>query len=99
MSDKKLADRLDWNGMLGFEQVVDSRESLRSESSERLGAKVGGKPGVKPVSGLGAKTGSKPVMIGSKTGIKPIGNTIGTKTGIKPVERIFGTKTGIKPTA
>ena len=85
MSGKKLAERLDWNAMLGFEQVVDSRESLGPDGSERLGAKVGGKPGVKPVDTIGTKTGSKPVMIGTKTGTKPIGNTIGAKTGVKPV--------------
>ena len=88
MSDKKLADRLDWNEMLGFEQVVDNRESLRSEGSERLGAKVGGKPGIKPTgigSKTGLKTGSKPVLIGAKSGIKPVGSSIGTKTGFKPV--------------
>lgn len=88
MSGKKLADRLDWNAMLGFEQVVDSREALRSDGRERLGAKVGEKPGVKPVSGIsaktGLKTGSKPVMIGTKTGVKPV-ERIGTKTGFKPV--------------
>ena len=84
MSGKKLADRLDWNAMLGFEQVVDSRESLRSNGSDRLGAKVGEKPGTKPISGIGNKTGSKPIMIGSKTGIKPI-ERIGAKTGFKPI--------------
>ena len=90
MSGKKLADRLDWNAMLGFEQVVDSRESLGSDGGERLGAKVGGKPLVKPSTGIGSKTGAK---IGAKPGIKP--STIGTKTGLKPV--ILGAKTGLKP--
>ena len=66
MSNKKLADRLDWNAMLGFEQVVDSRQSLRSNGSQRLGAKVGEKPGVKPEIRLGTKTGTK-------TGQKPTG--------------------------
>jgi hypothetical protein len=79
MSDKKLADRLDWNAMLGFEQVVDNRESLRSEGSERLGAKVGGKPGIKPT-GIGSKTGLK---TGAKVGLKSVG-IVGTKTGFKP---------------
>jgi len=74
MSNKKLADRLDWNAMLGFEQVVDSRQSLRSNGSQRLGAKVGEKPGVKPEIRLGTKTGTKPtIRIGTKTGQKPIG--------------------------
>ena len=72
MSNKKLADRLDWSAMLGFEQVVDSRDSLRSSGSERLGAKVGEKPGTKPV--IGTKTGIKPtIRIGTKTGEKPTG--------------------------
>jgi len=74
MSNKKLADRLDWNAMLGFEQVVDSRQSLRSNGSQRLGAKVGEKPGVKPEIRLGTKTGTKPtIRIGTKTGQKPTG--------------------------
>jgi hypothetical protein len=90
MTGNKLADRLDWNAMLGFEQIVDSRESLRSATEERIGAKVGEKPtgtisaktGLKPTT-IATKTGAKPILIGSKTGIKPTG--IGTKTGIKPV--------------
>lgn len=74
MTDKKLADRLDWSAMLGFEQVVDSRDSLRSNGGQRLGAKVGEKPGVKPEIRLGSKTGTKPtIRIGTKTGQKPTG--------------------------
>jgi hypothetical protein len=96
MSGKKLADRLDWNAMLGFEQVVGSRESLRSDGSDRLGAKVGGKPGMKPVNGISAKTGAKPIMIGTKTGSKPT-PFIGTMTGMKPIGNVIGTKTGFKP--
>lgn len=60
MSNKKLADRLDWNAMLGFEQVVDNRETLRATGSQRLGAKVGEKPGIKPTIRIGTKTGQKP---------------------------------------
>ncbi len=72
MGNKKLADRLDWSAMLGFEQVVDSRESLRSGASQRLGAKVGEKPGIKPVIKIGVTTGQKPTLrIGVMTGIKP----------------------------
>lgn len=66
MSKKKLADRLDWNAMLGFEQVVDSRGSVRAGTQQRLGAKVGGKPGTKAIA-IGVKTGLK---IGVKTGQK-----------------------------
>ena len=83
MSGNKLADRLDWNAMLGFEQIVDSRDSLRAASQARLGTKTGGKP----AEAIGTKTGGKPVdMIGTKTGGKPISGTIsiGTKTGVKP---------------
>lgn len=73
MSEKKLADRLDWSAMLGFEQVVDSRGSLRAGRQQRLGAKVGEKPGVKPAIRLGAKTGTKPtIRIGTNTGQKPV---------------------------
>jgi hypothetical protein len=85
MSGKKLADRLDWNAMLGFEQVVDSRESLGMTNQDRLGAKTGGKP----TNAIGAKTGGKPVMIGTKTGGKPV-DLIGTKTGTKPTDQTFG---------
>jgi hypothetical protein len=62
MGKRKLADSLDWNAMLGFEQVVDSRQSLRSGTSARLGAKVGDKPGVKPTIKIGVKTGTKPTI-------------------------------------
>jgi hypothetical protein len=66
MSGKKLADRLDWNAMLGFQQVAENRSSLRSGTSQRLGAKVGEKPGIKPTITIGSK-------IGLKTGQKPTG--------------------------
>lgn len=62
MSEKKLADRLDWSAMLGFEQVVDDRESLRSGTSARLGAKVGGKPLIVPTTKIGPKIGVKPTI-------------------------------------
>ena len=71
---KRLADRLDWNRMLGFEQVSDDRGSLRTSSESRLGPKVGPKPGLKPVQSIGRKIGAK---IGAKIGLKPtpvIGN-------------------------
>ena len=69
---KRLADRLDWNQLMGFEQVSDMRGALRASASKRLGAKVGEKPGVKPIdptAKIGTKIGAK---IGAKTGLKPI---------------------------
>ena len=72
---KRLADRLDWNQMLGFGLVVDSRDWLREGTSQRLGAKVGGKPGLKPGPTIGTKTGAKPVL-----------NVIGVKAGLKPID-------------
>ena len=60
---KRLADRLDWNRMLGFEQVADDRGALRTSSETRLGPKVGPKPGLKPgpmATKIGAKVGAKP---------------------------------------
>lgn len=56
---KKTTSKLDWNRMLGFEQITDVRES----KAEVLGPKVGSKTGIK----LGGKVGSK---LGSKQGIK-----------------------------
>lgn len=71
MADKKLAGRLDWNEMLGFEQVVANRGAVRT-SGHRIGAKVGGKPGIKPVTAaiqpIGLKVGAK---LGLKVGFKP----------------------------
>ena len=63
---KRLADRLDWNRMLGFEQVSDARGALRASAESRLGPKVGPKPGLKP---LGESIGLK---IGAKVGLKPV---------------------------
>jgi len=85
MSGKKLADRLDWNAMLGFEQVVDSRESLGMTNQDRLGAKTGGKP----TEAIGTKTGGKPIGISTMTGAKPV-DLIGTKTGTKPTNGTIG---------
>jgi hypothetical protein len=73
---KRLADRLDWNRMLGFEQVTDDRGPLRVSSETRLGPKVGPKPGLKPgpmAARIGSKIGSK---IGAKVGTKPGTDTI-----------------------
>lgn len=55
---KKVASKLDWNRMLGFEQITDAREGTST-----LSPKVGQKTGVK----LGMKVGAK---IGVKAGIK-----------------------------
>jgi hypothetical protein len=65
---KKAGSKLDWNKMLGFEQITDIRQA---SNSEQLGPKVGVKTGIK----LGTKVGNK---IGLKQGLK-----IGTKQGIK----------------
>ena len=65
---KRLADRLDWNQMLGFEQVADHRGALRASSDTRLGPKVGPKPGLKPIGETATRIGAK---IGAKVGFKP----------------------------
>lgn len=75
MAEKKLASRLEWNEMLGFEQVVANRGAVRT-SDHRVGAKVGEKPGVKP-------SGMTTAKLGLKVGPK-VGGKIGLKTGSKP---------------
>ncbi len=65
---KKAGSKLDWNRMLGFEQITDVRQSA---GEERLAPKVGAKTGAK----LGTKVGNK---VGLKQGLK-----IGAKQGIK----------------
>lgn len=50
----KISSKLDWNRMLGFEQVAANRVAAQEESA-KLGAKVGVKLGVK----LGVKAGVK----------------------------------------
>ena len=42
----KLSSKLDWNLMLGFDQIAGDRLSLRSGA--KLAAKVGNKTGDKP---------------------------------------------------
>jgi hypothetical protein len=59
MDKTAISTRLDWNRMLGFEQIAAERRALHG----KLGSKVGVKLGVK----VGGKIG---VKIGSKTGIK-----------------------------
>lgn len=65
---KKAASKLDWNRMLGFEQITEARSTT---GTEPLGPKVGVKTGTK----VGSKVGNK---IGQKAGLK-----IGVKQGIK----------------
>lgn len=48
---RSISAKLDWNRMLGFEQIAGDRAALRN--SGKLDAKVGVKVGVK----VGAKTG------------------------------------------
>lgn len=50
---KSVSAKLDWNRMLGFEQIAAQRSLLRT--SDKLGVKVGVKVGVK----LGVKIGVK----------------------------------------
>jgi hypothetical protein len=63
MAKGGIATKLDWNRMLGFEQVPEARQAIRDESAAPLGAKVGEKLGDK----VGLKTGTK---IGLKQGVK-----------------------------
>ena len=64
---KKLSSKLDWNRMLGFEQIAGERSQT---------AKLEAKVGIKPVDmRIGAKVGIKPLAdlrIGAKVGIKPV---------------------------
>ena len=71
MSDKSIAAKLDWNKMLGFEQITDVRDAFGREGAARVGRKTGDKSGLK----TGFKTGNK---VGNKLGSK-----IGNKPGIK----------------
>lgn len=58
MGKSKLASKLDWNRLLGFEQIVDERQ---------FDAKVGVKTGLK----LGQKVGNKVgLKLGTKQGVK-----------------------------
>jgi hypothetical protein len=50
-----MSSKLDWNRMLGFEQVADTRLA----ASAKLGAKVGDKGGATIGAKLGAKIGDK----------------------------------------
>lgn len=66
MTKSALSGKLDWNHLLGFEQVVEERSAIRGDQpGEKLGMKVGGKVGDK----VGNKIGTK---IGTKTGLKTL---------------------------
>ena len=54
----KLSSKLDWNRMLGFDQIADDRSKV-SKLDAKVGAKIGGKPGLKIGSKIGAKAGIK----------------------------------------
>jgi hypothetical protein len=59
MAKTRIATKLDWNRMLGFEQVPEAREDIRSEAGGPLSAKVGQKVGVKTGTKIGLKQGVK----------------------------------------
>ncbi len=59
MTKRPLSAQLDWNNLLGFEQIAGERDAIRREISGRLGAKVGNKVGEKVGVKLGAKAGIK----------------------------------------
>ena len=61
---KKEASKLDWNRMLGFEQITDVRKLAGTDPlGPKIGSKIGGKVGNK----IGQKVGLK---IGAKQGVK-----------------------------
>ena len=64
MDTARISAKLDWNRMLGFEQIVADRSAL---DEGKLGKKVGGKAGITRGSKIGGKIGGK---LGSKTGTK-----------------------------
>ena len=47
VNDSRISARLDWNRMLGFEQITDARQAIREETATRFSAKVGNKVGQK----------------------------------------------------
>jgi hypothetical protein len=67
MDKSRVSTKLDWNRMLGFEQITEERDSIRDEAARALGPKVGRKVGEKTGLKLGAKLGGK---VGNKEGIK-----------------------------
>ena len=47
---QKIASKLDWTRMLGFEQIADHRAAASNQSSRidaKVGTKIGSKPGLK----------------------------------------------------
>jgi hypothetical protein len=62
MDKGRVSTKLDWNRMLGFEQIAEERDSIR-EVGQTLSPKVGDKTGPK----VGIKLGQK---IGNKEGVK-----------------------------
>jgi hypothetical protein len=66
MTKSGISAKIDWNRMLGFEQISEARESVRDDSA-RLAAKVGNKVGEKVGLKLGQKVGTK---LGVKAGFK-----------------------------
>lgn len=54
--NRGISAKVDWNRLLGFDQVASDREVLRDG---KLGSKVGGKIGVKIGVKVGVKIGLK----------------------------------------
>jgi len=54
----KLSSKLDWNRMLGFQQITSDRSKI-GKLDAKVGAKIGGKPGLKVGAKLGLKAGLK----------------------------------------
>ena len=59
MDKSRVSAKLDWNRMLGFEQITEERDSIRDESARALGPKVGHKVGEKTGLKVGIKLGQK----------------------------------------
>lgn len=51
--------KLDWNRLLGFDQIAEHRGAIRDEAVGKLGSKVGNKVGTKIGTKLGSKIGLK----------------------------------------
>ncbi|HVF83822.1 MAG TPA: hypothetical protein VM913_06600 [Sphingomicrobium sp.] len=59
MNRENVSAKLDWNRLLGFDQIVEHRPSIRNETTGKLEAKVGAKVGNKLGVKIGAKLGLK----------------------------------------
>lgn len=55
----KISSKLDWNRMLGFEQIADTRLAESGKQDTKVGAMLGAKPGLKMGIKLGLKAGLK----------------------------------------